>query len=788
MTKSPDTGRVEPEFRSLYEFPFDDFQLKAFERIRNGSSVMVAAPTSAGKTVIATYALWQTLHAHRRSIYTTPIKALSNQKRQELEGLFGGNVGLLTGDRSENREAPILVMTTEVLRNMLLDDPASLADVGCIVFDEVHYLADPDRGTIWEESIIMCLPQIQLVCLSATMANASEIASWISQTHRPISLIRHDVRPVPLEHYAFGRSGLILIREVTGKRVRRVAEAVRRHPRHVPRVSPEEVVQSLRRADLLPAIWFAFTRRGVEADAEQCAAASPETTGLTRTAIETAIDRGLESIPAEDRALGQIEQLLRLLRRGVGFHHAGLLPPCKELVEGLFSQGLLYVVCATDTLSVGMNMPARTVVLSSISRPVAGLLTPNDFRQLTGRAGRRGIDKRGAVVILPDAFHDFERGYAAITGPLEPIRSAFRLRYSTLLSLYSGDRPEERLTALVASSLRQFQMGGDERQATRRLIEINAAIAALPAIPELDGREDELDQYLELQRRLTASERIRPGTRNDFKRSGKKRSRRGGVSPEAAALKALLRSHPLHGVASQPEFQSAAAARISLLRERNRLQRAAEVVRLEREREAKQTARAVSAVLRTLDYVDRYGPRPKASGLREIVAPSGIVLSEMYHEGFFSTISPAELAEVLSWFASDVDRRRYNTYRLPHQLTDLRTKAEMVYRRISLLEEQQGIRLSQGPSSWFWGVALAWCQGDSVDQLSSRIEAAEGDIVSTLNKTVDLMDQFKALLIRYDDYVLLATTDTAHKMLSRGLVAMMRTEGDVVFRQASIEP
>lgn len=778
-------GNIEPEFARKYSFPFDGFQLDAMACVRDGSSVMVSAPTSAGKTVVADYALWRTVKAGRRAIYTTPIKALSNQKRRELESLFPGRVGLLTGDRSENRDADIIVMTTEVLRNMLLDSSTDMDGIGCVVFDEVHYLADRDRGTIWEESIITCRPQIQLVCLSATIANAEEIAAWISQTHRPIALIRHDDRPIPLEHYAFRANALVLIRDATGRRLGSVntpSQAARGRRDRAAIAQRGDVVRALRRANLLPAIWFAFTRRGVEADAHLCAEALPETTGNRRDAIESGIAWMLASIPEADRSLDGISRLTALLRRGVGFHHAGILPPCKALVEDLFSRGLLSVVCATDTLSVGINMPARTVVVSSMSRPVGGLLKSNDFSQLTGRAGRRGIDDRGAVVLLPDPYHDFERAYAIINGPLEPIRSTFTLRYSTLLTMFDGEHAEERLATLVRSSLRQFQLYGAARDQESGLAAIEAELLTLPRIPALDGREEELDQYLEIQRNLTAYERGERG--GGSKRNAPARKKRGSRRDTAdrclagnSGLKALLRSHPMHSLASEPGFQLSAAQRISLLRRQNRLVRSIESARRERDREAHQTARAVSAVLRRLGYVDRHGLRHKAAGLREMVAPAGIVISETYHEGLLNGLSARDLAEFMSWFACDIDRRRYNTFRLPDHLNDIRLAAETVFRRVSLLEERQGIRLAQGPSNWFWGVALAWCQSRSIEQISPRVEIAEGDIVSILNKTIDLLDQFKAMLICYQDDSMLATVSEARKLLCRGMVATLRTDG-----------
>jgi superfamily II RNA helicase len=780
---------VEPAFSCAYNFAFDDFQLAAMQHIRAGRSVMVAAPTSAGKTVVAEYALWRTLQQGTRALYTTPIKALSNQKRRDLETLFPGKVGLLTGDRSENPGAPIIVMTTEVLRNMLLEDPTALHDVTCVVFDEVHYLADPERGTTWEESIIACPPQVQLVCLSATIANAEEIAAWIQQTHREIALIRHDERPVPLEHYYFHRGKLRLVRNAAGERVARFQED---EGQQTP--EPATVVRALRRADLLPAIWFAFSRRAVEEAAELCAHASTPLTRIQQEQVESAICWTLATLPPEDQHLPQIARLIALLRRGVGFHHAGLLPPLKELVEELFTRGLLSIVCATDTLAVGINMPARTVVISCLSRPVGGLLTPNEFMQLTGRAGRRGIDERGAAVILPSPYHPFEESYAAVTAKLEPVRSAFQLRYSTMLAAFADQRldrtdAEERLATFIRSSLRQFQIHSEARRAAEELKEIDAALAALPALPELVGREQEFAAYLELQGRLTIAQRELKRARNARRKNRKSagaRQRQEEASTESQHLYALLRLHPMHELAKDPTFQLAASEHIRLLRQRNRVLRTIEEARLEGERDATETARAVRAVLTCLGYIDRHGLRPKAHGLRELVAPSGIVISELYHRGELEDLEPAELAEVLSWFACDVDRRRYNTYRLPEKLQRLQHVAQRCARHIRDLEQSEGIDLTPELSTWFHGVALAWCRGDSIERITKRIELGEGDIVSLLNKTVDLLEQFEGFLLRNDDTRMLAISTETRRLLCRGLVALMRTDGAILEDEAAL--
>jgi len=764
---------VEPAFSHLFDFPFDPFQVEAIAHIRNGRSVMVAAPTSSGKTLVAEYALWRALQTGSRAIYTTPIKALSNQKRRDLEVMFPGQVGLLTGDRSENADAPIVVMTTEVLRNMLVEDSVTLQRVTSVVFDEVHYLADPGRGTVWEEAIITCPRHVQLVCLSATIANAQEIAAWIGETHRDIALVRQDERPVPLEHYYYTQHRLHLARDVAGQR-----RAMFLRERKGPMPPPAEVVRALEQARLLPAIWFAFSRRAVEEAAESCARAASRPQRERALAIENAIGWTLSTLPAEDQKLPQLSLLVGLLRRGVGFHHAGLLPPFKELVERLFIDGHLSVVCATDTLAVGINMPARTVVISVLSRPFGGILTPNDFSQLTGRAGRRGIDELGAVVMLPSPFHTFEDAYRDVCSPLQPIASTFRLRYSTLLSAMQGD--DDRLDHLVRSSLRQYQMREQIRDAEVQLEEIREQMGGNSGEDDEDMTGGGMTAYLLLQSELSLAEKEQKRARGARSRGSKTAGanrRYTKAREERERLSELVRAHPAHSQAV--ELERIDPDRLSLLRRANKLQASMRQARQECEQEASETAEAVRAVLWELGYVGPEGLRSKARGLREIVAASGIVLCELYDAGAFERLDAAELAEVISWFACDANRRRQNHFRLPRNLERLRGRAASCYRCIAELEEGEGIELTLGPSAWFHSVALAWCRGESIGEISSHIEFGEGDIVSLLNKTVDLLDQFEGMLRERRDDALVVLSIEARRLLVRGLVAMMRSDGTV---------
>jgi ATP-dependent RNA helicase HelY len=515
----PVTGAVDPvitaridQFEGMYPFPLDEFQRTAIEAFERGDSVMVAAPTGSGKTVVAEYGVYASFRGTGRVLYTAPIKALSNQKFRDLRGIYGDDVGLLTGDITENREARVLVMTTEILRNMLLQSPWELDDVDTIIFDEIHYLADPDRGTTWEESIILCPEHIQLICLSATVTNADEIAGWISRTHRPVRLVTHTARPVPLALYFFHEGRIHPVVDHYGEHVgdfsrvggelRRGGGRGRRGREQADALEPQphEIIEQLEKQRLLPAIYFLFSRNDCQAYAERLATMHPLAITADQSAqIEHILATYIESLRKEDRKLDQVEVIQRLARKGVGFHHAGLLPVLKQLVEVLFARGLMQVVFATDTLALGVNMPARTVVVGRMSKwdgRQKRTLIPNEFQQMAGRAGRRGMDAFGHVVIPYSPWIPFREMLEVATGPLLPVQSAFAIRYNTVLNLW--DPPQgERVRQMLQRSLAQYQANQRTRLIEHDILEVESDLHGIPTgclIGYPDG-DDLLDDY-----------------------------------------------------------------------------------------------------------------------------------------------------------------------------------------------------------------------------------------------------------------------------------------------------
>src|SRR6266702_906615 len=469
-------------FRELYDFDFDPFQVAACGALTSGDGVLVAAPTGSGKTVVGEYAVHLALKQGRKCFYTTPIKALSNQKYNDLVRRYDTDtVGLLTGDNSINGDAPVVVMTTEVLRNMLYAGSNTLTGLGYVVLDEVHYLADRSRGAVWEEVIIHLPESVRVVALSATVSNAEEFGDWVAQVRGGTEVIVDEHRPVPLwQHMLAGRRLYDLFtddehhqlnpelirlaqREVRTSAAARSASRPRRGERRPRRYTPPyrpEVIDRLDAAGLLPAITFIFSRAGCDAAVQQCLAAGLRlTTPDEATVIESVAARRTADIPDEDLAVLGYHDWVLALRRGIAAHHAGMLPVFKEVVEELFTAGLVRAVFATETLALGINMPARTVVLEKLDKwngegHVA--LTPGEYTQLTGRAGRRGIDVEGHAVVLWQPGID-PGSVAGLAGTRTyPLNSSFRPSYNMAVNLTSRVG-RAAAASLLESSFAQFQ-------------------------------------------------------------------------------------------------------------------------------------------------------------------------------------------------------------------------------------------------------------------------------------------------------------------------------------------
>jgi ATP-dependent RNA helicase HelY len=518
-------------FRGLYDFELDAFQVEACRALEAGAGVLVAAPTGAGKTIVGEFAVHLALREGRKCFYTAPIKALSNQKFHDLVDRYGADkVGLLTGDNTVNGEAPVVVMTTEVLRNMLYAGSHTLEGLSYVVMDEVHYLADRFRGAVWEEVIIHLPEHVAVVALSATVSNAEEFGEWLTEVRGDTRIVVEEHRPVPLWQHVMADQRLYDLfvddeqRTVNPELMRlaredeRVARLTRdsasrpqrggRRPRglHVPMRA--EVVERLNRDRLLPAITFIFSRVGCSAAVDQCLAAGLRlTSSEERLRIRAIVEERCHDLPQEDLlVLGYLEWLDGL-ERGFAAHHAGMLPTFKETVEALFQQGLVKMVFATETLALGINMPARTVVLEKLVKwngETHADVTPGEYTQLTGRAGRRGIDVEGnAVVVWHQGFDPAALAGLASTRTY-PLRSSFAPSYNMAVNLV-GSVGHHAARELLETSFAQFQADravvGLARQVRRQEDALEGYRVAMAC------HLGDFEEYAELRRRLTDREK-----------------------------------------------------------------------------------------------------------------------------------------------------------------------------------------------------------------------------------------------------------------------------------------
>lgn len=457
-------------FAAASPFALDGFQRQAMDALHEGRSVLVCAPTGAGKTVVGEYAVARALADGGKAFYTTPLKALSNQKFGDFIERHGvRDVGILTGDNTINGEAPCVIMTTEVLRNMLYERSDTLHDLQVVIMDEVHYLKDPYRGAVWEEILILLPREVAIVALSATVSNAAEFGAWLEEVRGPTDVIVETKRPVPIQHRYMDRDGLHEMftgdkpnANLLRRSARDDAERARRRGRgRFMSRGPDriEVIGHLKDAGMLPAIYFLFSRAGCDDAVRMCRAANVSlTTPEERAHIKDFLALRTAKIPEEDHDVLRLDEWADALSHGIGPHHAGLIPPCKEALEELFEAGLVRLVFATETLALGVNMPARSVVLERLRRwngEHHEILSSGDYLQLTGRAGRRGKDDVGFGVALAQSDVPFGRIAQIASGKPLPLTSSFRPSYNMTVSMLRHHTVEE-ATRLLDLSFAQF--------------------------------------------------------------------------------------------------------------------------------------------------------------------------------------------------------------------------------------------------------------------------------------------------------------------------------------------
>ncbi|MGH2813417.1 MAG: DEAD/DEAH box helicase [Actinomycetota bacterium] len=529
-------------FASSYPFPLDDFQSEAVTALAADESVLVAAPTGAGKTVVGEFAVWLAIQSGAKAFYTTPLKALSNQKFGDFIALHGAeNVGLLTGDNSINPRASVVVMTTEVLRNMIYERSDLLAELRYVVLDEVHYLQDPYRGAVWEEVIIHLPVDVKIVSLSATVSNVEEFAEWIQtvrgttkavvETDRPVDLLHHywingrlfpmftasgDAEPNPNSQVIRIEAGF---QDFRGRSRGGSRKSFHRGRARRPVAPRPDVVAKLGEEQMLPAIYFIFSRKGCDAAVERCMAEGLRLTSTAeRSRIREYAEMRCSHLDDEDLEVLDYSRWLEALASGIASHHAGRVPVFKETVEELFRAGLVKVVFATETLSLGINMPARTVVIESVIKFTGErheLMTPGEFTQLTGRAGRRSIDTLGHAVVLERPDVPFRQVASLASTTVYPLLSSFQPSYNMATNLvrnYSREEAEH----LLNSSFAQFRADRDVVVLERRIERNDAYIASYREKMACD--RGDFQEYWRLRDRAARLERSMARWEQGFKR------------------------------------------------------------------------------------------------------------------------------------------------------------------------------------------------------------------------------------------------------------------------------
>ena len=773
---------ITTEFLLTFDFEFDPFQISACHAVEDGKGVLVAAPTGAGKTVVGEFAAYFALQAGKKCFYTTPIKALSNQKYSEFVAKFGEDrVGLLTGDTSINGEADILVMTTEVLRNMLYAGSNTLTNLGCVVMDEVHYLADKFRGAVWEEVLIHLMESVQVISLSATVSNAEEFGEWLGEVRGETEVIVSEIRPIPLFQHVLIGSRLMDLFEQPGRInpeiLQREREAIRRSSlgrnrrgrfaEPSDRMSRADIIEKLQRENLLPAITFIFSRVGCDAAVKQCLHA-----GLRLTSPEERVEirqtalRYTQNIAEEDLEVLGFEEWLTALERGIAAHHAGLLPSFKGAVEDLFQRGLVKAVFATETLALGINMPARTVVLEKLIKfngEAHVPITPGEYTQLTGRAGRRGIDIEGNAVIQWSPTVDSASAAGLASTRTYPLRSSFSPTYNMAINLISRFGRETARRSLE-SSFAQFQADRAVVGLTRQIRKNETLIAEL--MKDAQCHLGDFSEYARLRRSIKEVE-VLLGRRDQRKTFDNRQ--RGHMEGELSDLRKAMKAHSCHGCAEREDHARLAERAGRLTRENDGL-----TARVEnRTHVIAKTFDQICQVLDHLEYIDGEKPTTQGKILTKIYAESDLLLTESIRRGLLDELNATELLSVVSCMIFESRSQENLAPKLPSQkVTSTLTEIISLWAALEKIENDFGVKTQREPDAGFCFISYKWASGNSLNSVLKGSDMSVGDFVRSTKQLVDLLNQIAGASEK-----LRPVCKDAVKRIDRGVVAYLM--GDV---------
>jgi ATP-dependent RNA helicase HelY len=786
------------EFEESLPFELDAFQREAIEKLDRGQGgVLVSAPTSSGKTVVAEYAIFRALREGQKVIYTTPLKALSNQKYHDFLRAYGEEtVGLVTGENTINHDAAVVVMTTEILRNLIYEDPGRLDLVRYVVLDEVHYIDDFPRGSVWEEIVIQAPRSIKLVGLSATIGNYREIADWMAENRGGMETVFHEVRPVELKMWlAINNRFSPLFKQDGGIDQRTWSKAAQEEEaayriggyRGLPSNDLLHVIEELRSLDMLPAIYFIFSRRGCREALQRC---SYHELDLTTSAEKEAIDRvaaerlqGLKDHDEESLFRRMVDA--RLLRRGMAEHRAGLLPYHKEMVEELFQRGLIKVVFATETLSLGINMPARGVVVSSFTKFDGvnfSTLTTGELTQLMGRAGRRGIDVIGHGVILKEADVEVGTIYEVAMGPTLVVESKFLPSYNMALNLLRVYTPDE-AEALMQRSFGQFQKRLAATQEDERLTNVREQLSDIRRMwddPQVSI--EDVAQYFKIEdrRRAIRIELKRLRREAGAERRGRGRRTRGMghggrlVQRLEIEAKGLLERQRKLKLVRSPRFgellQKYSEIR-ALQQELDKGQR--EVVGQMDEYPRK--LRRLTKILDETGFLAKDKPTDKGLFAARVYGENTILVAEAVWLGWLEGLTPEELCAVMVMLAAeDRERRGDRQARGPRRyptpaIAQTARLIRSLYFRFADMERDLDEPNLRSPSHDYIDFAYRWSSGDALDKIPLPPNVDIGDAIKAMKALYSLLRQLEFAL-RQAKSPLLETVSRAVGQMERDVI------------------
>lgn len=751
-------------FSESFPFELDDFQTAACQALESGKGVLVAAPTGAGKTIVGEFAVDLVINSGGKCFYTTPIKALSNQKFQELSAKYGeSKIGLLTGDISINSEAQIVVMTTEVLRNMIYSNSTTISDLKYVVMDEVHYLADKFRGAVWEEILIHLSEAVQVISLSATVSNAEEFGEWLQTVRGDTEVIVSEIRPVPLyQHVLFGNRLIDLfgdnqklnpeLTRLERDTYRQVRGNWRDKPRGPKPLMRSEIIEKLDRESLLPAITFIFSRNNCDAAVRQCLAAGIRLTNSEeRKEIRATIARNMKNLAEDDLVVLGYYEWADALERGIAAHHAGLLPAFKVTVEELFQKGFVKAVFATETLALGINMPARTVVLEKLSKwngegHVA--ISPGEYTQLTGRAGRRGIDIEGNAVILWNNDLDSTSVGGLASTRTYPLKSSFKPTYNMSINLISQFGSSRARTSLE-SSLAQFQAD-------------KAVVGLAKQIRKNETARDELFKQVECHLGNFLEYAAMRGEIKKLETDGRKSKRkRHEIEEEIGDIRKRLKRHPSHACPDRENHSRLTERAQRLQREidglSDRIDSRTNVI-------AKRFDR-IKIILDRFGYIKNDLITDSGRLLAKIYGETDLLIAESIQAGVFSKLSPSDLVSVIS--ACIYESRSDEGAKIPRgDVQTALSEVSKIYAKIHDAESDMNLEPLRAPDFGFCWASHKWASGHSLTSILKGSDLTVGDFVRAIKQIIDLLRQLRSAAPDLQQVI-----DQSLKQIDRGVIA-----------------